>query len=117
MNKDSYIHTLVLSACLAALAGCATAPISVTAKSEQKMGHSDNNDTSDSIILSKLASLKPGEILNVGSMTIKAGEIYTAASSSLCRSVSVGGSRRVACNDGQTWFFSEDVFLAGSARD
>lgn len=124
MKIDTYIHTLVLSACLVALTGCATAEISPIAKTVVQTSAMDDKQAQNSVVLMQLASMKSGDRVNVGGMTIDAGETYTAASGSLCRHVMVsggqdvaGGRRRVVCNNGQNWFFSEDVFLTGSSRD
>lgn len=91
----------------------------------------DANDTgrklvptseSERALLKQLSGLPNGKAQRVGDATIVAEPPYHAASGHLCRALSVTAganqqaSHRLACSDGQSWFFVPDVFGANVPR-
>lgn len=125
MKKDTYTKIGGYFAVLASLSACATTPVPLGRVAVSAIAEDMNrNSASQSALLLELGSLKAGEKRNHGDMTIEAGAIYVAASGSRCRTVTMtvsdkatSMSKRLACVDGQDWFFSKDVFLAGTERD
>lgn len=72
-------------------------------------------------LLSKIASMKSGDTRFVGDMKVMAGDIYIAASGTRCRQVTISPSTgmkndalRLACENGTSWFFPENVFVTYS---
>jgi len=84
-------------------------------------------NTSESTILLQISTMNVGEEAHVDGMVIVAGEIYTAASGSHCRSVTISSEvsldaistvrERVACDNGHNWFFTKDIFLTVTESD
>lgn len=89
----------------------------------------DANDTgrklaptgeSERALLRQLSGLPNGKAQRVGDATIVAEPLYHAASGRSCRALSVTPSakqqatHRLACSDGQSWFFVPDVFGANA---
>jgi hypothetical protein len=85
----------------------------------------DANDTGRTVdpstdgeraVLRALPSLKSGTPLKVSDMTVVAAPPYSSASGRTCRALSVTGraskeiAKRLACNNGQNWFFVPEVF-------
>ena len=70
-------------------------------------------------VLDGLSDLAPGKTHNVGSLRVVADRPYFAASGRTCRRVTMtpgsgkaSAATRLACTEGQKWFFVPDVFRA-----
>lgn len=123
MEIDRNIGLLVLAGCLAVVTGCAS-----TASPPQDLGQSESvtNDRTpiESAILAEISAMKPGDSGEAENVSFIAGKTYTAASGKRCMSVtltespSAGGTKdRVACENGQHWYFPKDIFLTGSVSE
>lgn len=82
-------------------------------------GHVEPADADEQALLTALGELPAGEARDFGGWHVLAGDPYVAASGLVCRSVlqtsstsGAGGLNRLACRDGQEWFFTPDVFAA-----
>jgi hypothetical protein len=105
-------------AALVTLAACSSAPPA------SARDVADANDTgrrvaatsdSDRALLNQLSALPNGRPQRVGDATVIADAPYSAASGRNCRALHLTTShsnqtKRLACSDGQLWFFVPDVF-------
>jgi hypothetical protein len=78
------------------------------------------NNENERTLLKEVSVLPSGSARHVGDATVVAEPAYVSASGRTCRALNVTPgqtgetSHRLACNDGQIWFFVPDVF--GSAK-
>lgn len=123
MNSHSTLTISFLGLLLLTLSGCTAhaglgkpaAPYTVAGK------HLAEQPAADQDILAKLASMQPGDTQAVGEVSIEAGQSYIAASGARCMPVTISrfdrpesARQRLACANGQSWFFSHNVFVTRS---
>ena len=116
--------TLAIAALLTTAWGCGGSRNTYSPEhSAQYSGSKVEPSSSDeTALLEKLDSLASGSKARVGGLTVVADRPYFAASGRTCRRVVIssggrGGDRsRLACKDGEAWFFAPDVFAPGTAR-
>ena len=74
-------------------------------------------DAAERQLLARLEGLASGSTVQLEGRTFVAGDVYAAASGRRCRTLELtanGGAQqtRLACHDGQAWFFAPDVLRA-----
>ena len=125
MKLARLVTTSLLIVCGLSLAGCASLPNGTAdnrpTNTPEPTHPPSVQDPTEARILAAIPNMKPGAIAALGELTYVTGRTYTAASGRKCRPVTLtrGMSERtrIACANGQQWFFSPEVFAADFNRE
>lgn len=109
---------LILTAWAMVALGCASArPATATdlANANDTGSALSGRNDAERDVLRALPSLPSGTERNVSGITVTAEPAYVAASGKTCRALTLGSGQkspvsRLACSEGQAWFFVPGVF-------